>query len=146
VNVRRATTDDLAVIVALETAVFGPGAWSEHAVREELAPGRTLVVAENAAGAVAGYAALWVAGDTADVLRVAVAVEHRRAGVGTALLAALLGQARAGGCRAVLLEVEAGNVAALGLYERFGFEPVSHRAAYYADGRGAVVMRAALAR
>jgi [ribosomal protein S18]-alanine N-acetyltransferase len=146
VKIRRATTDDLGAIVALETAVFGPDAWSERAVREELRPRRWLVVAENADGGVVGYAALSVAPDTADVLRVVVAADHRRAGVGTALLSALLAHARACGSRAVLLEVEAGNLAALGLYERFGFEPISHRAAYYADGGGAVVMRAVLAR
>ncbi|ACZ21852.1 sortase-like acyltransferase [Sanguibacter keddieii DSM 10542] len=50
-----------------------------------------------------------------------VGAAHRGRGVGSALLAGHLDQARAQGWRALSLSVEDGNVAARALYERHGF-------------------------
>jgi ribosomal-protein-alanine N-acetyltransferase len=43
--------------------------------------------------------------------------------------------------RTVLLEVAAGNKSAEELYRAFGFEEISRRRGYYADGEDAVIMR-----
>ena len=53
-----------------------------------------------------------------------VADHHRRRGVGRALLARVRDAAAADGALRVSLTTEAGNVAALTLYRRFGFEAV----------------------
>ena len=58
---------------------------------------------------------------------IGVAPGHRGRGVGTALLGAVLDQARARGLRAVSLSVEDGNRART-LYERAGFVPVGRAA------------------
>ena len=65
----------------------------------------------------------YVADDVPE-LGMAVARAHRGRGVGTALLAGCLDQARRLGRRAVSLSVEDGNVTARALYERHGFVPV----------------------
>jgi ribosomal protein S18 acetylase RimI-like enzyme len=54
-------------------------------------------------------------------LGMAVAREHRGRGVGSALLAGCIEQARALGWRALSLSVEDGNAAARALYEHHGF-------------------------
>lgn len=87
-----------------------------------------------------GFAASRIAADEAEVLSIAVAERRRGAGGGQALLARHLGRLAGEGVRRVVLEVDEDNAAALALYDRFGFQAVGRRAAYYrrADGsRGA---------
>lgn len=91
--------------------------------------------------AVVGFAGMLYAGDEGHVTTVAVDTAHRRAGVATALLVALAGDARRRGCRALTLEVRPSNTAALALYRRFGFAPAGVRKGYYADnGEDALVL------
>ena len=54
-----------------------------------------------------------------------VAPEHRRGGVGRALVDAVAADARAGGAVRVGLQTEADNHAALSVYRRAGFEEVT---------------------
>src|SRR5580658_1720669 len=49
--------------------------------------------------------------------------EHRGLGVGRSLLERVEERARELGCRKLTLEVQEGNARAMGLYDRFGFDP-----------------------
>jgi [ribosomal protein S18]-alanine N-acetyltransferase len=92
-----------------------------------------------------GFALVWRAADEVHVIDLAVAPEARRAGVGRALLDAVIGDARAGDARLLLLEVRAGNAPALALYRSAGFFEHGVRRAYYSDnGEDAVEMRLTL--
>ena len=84
------------------------------------APGVPLgaIWARALAASDAGYG--YVADDVPE-LGMAVAPEHRRLGIASALLARCLEQARGLGWRAVSLSVEEGNRAAKALYTRHGF-------------------------
>jgi ribosomal-protein-alanine N-acetyltransferase len=67
--------------------------------------------------------------------------DHRRAGVGAALLGHALAQGRAAHARLATLEVRRGNTPAIALYERAGFRTVHVRKQYYQDnGEDALVM------
>ncbi len=85
-----------------------------------------------------------VAGE-AEILTIAVAAKFRRRGIGSALLSAHLPSLAAKGTKALFLEVEAGNHAALALYKSFGFRQVGERKAYYrkpgAPNAAALVLR-----
>lgn len=81
-----------------------------------------------------------VAGE-AEVLTLAVRPGVWRAGVGRALLSALLEAARARGATALFLEVAEGNAAARALYAAAGAEAAGRRRRYYADGGNALVLR-----
>jgi ribosomal-protein-alanine N-acetyltransferase len=136
----------VAALAELEAAVLGADAWSEAAVRAELSSEvatRLALVAERDDGLL-GYAVLGIAAETGDVRRIAVAAGAQRRGIGSALLAELLVRAQEGGCSEVFLEVRADNAAATRLYSRFGFEELSRRRRYYADGCDALVMRVGL--
>jgi ribosomal-protein-alanine N-acetyltransferase len=88
-----------------------------------------------------------IAGE-AEILTLAVDPDHRRRGLGQALLAAADIAARAAGAETLFLEVAADNPAAIGLYQTAGFEPAGRRRGYYARADGAVdalVLRKALA-
>lgn len=84
-------------------------------------------------------------GGEAEVLTLAVPPWTRRRGIGAALMTAAIGHAKAVGAADMFLEVDVGNTAAIGLYERLGFERAGLRKAYYdrgAQGRAdALVMR-----
>jgi ribosomal-protein-alanine N-acetyltransferase len=80
--------------------------------------------------------------DQAEILTIAVTPKARGKGLGAALLAAHLPTLAALRVKSLFLEVEAGNKAAIGLYESFGFRQVGERKAYYraADGGRATAL------
>jgi ribosomal-protein-alanine N-acetyltransferase len=63
----------------------------------------------------------------------AVRVDDRRQGTGSALLRAVLDWAATHGARRLGLEVRASNAAAIRFYERHGLQPEGRRSRYYAD-------------
>lgn len=123
--------DEFAALIEQDT-VFG------YAARE---------VGRPEAG-LAGFVLARVAADEAEILTVAVARAHRRAGLGRALMDAVLRELHAERAESLFLEVDEANLPALALYRRLGFEQVGRRPGYYehAGGprTGALVMRRAL--
>jgi ribosomal-protein-alanine N-acetyltransferase len=64
---------------------------------------------------------------------VAVGMDWRRLGVAKALCLAVLGWCRERGAEVVELEVRAGGVGAIALYEGLGFAVTGGRAQYYRE-------------
>ena len=138
--IRPATPSDVPAVVGLEARLFGVDAWTEASVRSELAgPGRQVVVAE-ASGAVIGYAVTMLAGDLADLQRIAVHPAHQRSGVAGLLLDRVAADVRADGADRMLLEVSAANAPAIAFYETHGFTRIDVRRRYYRDGTDALVL------
>lgn len=148
--IRAATGADVPAIAALEAEALGADAWSEGLVREGVQgnlPTIHYLVAgrdEDGDGAVSGYAVASVAGDIAELQRIAVRPEVRRTGLASQLLGEVLALARAGGADRVLLEVRDTNAGALAFYAAHGFVEVDRRPRYYRDGAPAVVLRRSL--
>jgi ribosomal-protein-alanine N-acetyltransferase len=148
VTVRPATDADVDAIAASEAANLGPDAWSPGLVAEGVAgrlPTVHYLVAEEG-GRVVGHAVASLAGEIAELQRIAVAEGHRRRGVAAALLARVLALAGESEADRVLLEVREDNASALGFYAAQGFVEVDRRPRYYRDGATAVVLRRALDR
>ncbi|SDY75865.1 [SSU ribosomal protein S18P]-alanine acetyltransferase [Micromonospora pattaloongensis] len=119
-------------VLPMEADLFGPEQWSAAMFWNELAAGHFYLVALDDAGAVAGYAGLAVQPPAeAWVQNIAVRRDAQRAGVGRALLEALLAEAARRDVRSTLLEVAVDNAPAQKLYARYGFEPVGIRRGYY---------------
>jgi ribosomal-protein-alanine N-acetyltransferase len=131
-------SSDVDVVLPFEQELFaGDPPWTAEQFRSELAgvpQTRWYVVAEKA-GDVVGYAGLFNSGDTADVQTLAVIPGWQRQGVGTALLDALVAEARRRGAHELLLDVREDNAPALAFYARHGFEQLGKRRGYYANGR-----------
>ncbi|MBR5381560.1 MAG: ribosomal protein S18-alanine N-acetyltransferase [Oscillospiraceae bacterium] len=122
--------EDIPRIREIAEASF-PDPWSEESFRRELdADG--VFYAAHSEGRLDGYLVLRSMGLEYEVLDVAVAPEARRTGIGEALIATAVQYAREHGAEKVWLEVRAGNVPALGLYEKYGFRRVGLRKNYYA--------------
>jgi len=128
-------------IAALHGRAFRRG-WSEEEV-DALLTDRT-VVGDCATinGKFAGFILSRRAADEAEILSIAVPDKQRGRGVGRALLDMHLRRLAGIGTRALLLEVEEGNEAALKLYRRAGFRQVGQRPNYYpqAGGRTAAAL------
>ena len=127
---------DVERVLVLEQALFGRTAWTAESFWSELAhPGsRTYLVAEDADGALLGYAGVMAGGADADVQTIAVAPAAQGKGLGGTLLEALVDTARRAGATSLLLEVRADNAAAIALYERHGFDRIAVRRRYYQPG------------
>ena len=74
------------------------------------------------------------------VVSVAVIPEHRRMGVGGALVTKAMEGMRKYGAKQCYLEVRVTNEEAIGLYKKLGFEVTRTIRGYYADGEDAYVM------
>lgn len=144
VGLRTMTTADVDAVAKLENTLFPIDAWPRQMFVDELGqPSRHYLIAETD-GKMVGYAGLMCLAPVADVQTIAVLPDFEGLGIGTALLTALLTEARRRGAAEVLLEVRADNPRAQRLYRRFGFKQIHLRPRYYRDGVDALVMRAQL--
>ena len=138
--IRPAAATDVPSLLALETELFGPDAWSETSLRDELeGPGRRTAVLVSGAE-VLGYAITMRAGDVVDLQRIAVRPDRQRRGLAALLLADVLAAARSDGAERMLLEVSAANAAAVAFYDAQGFARIDVRRRYYRDGSDALVL------
>jgi ribosomal-protein-alanine N-acetyltransferase len=80
----------------------------------------------------------------AHVVSVAVLGEHRRRGLGWALMEEGHRAMVAKGCREVFLEVRVGNVPATEMYKKMGYSVAQRLYSYYRDGEDALLMSKAL--
>ena len=137
-ELRRAGSQDAAVLAALQAAAFGkqPGAeiWSESSLAGLLVTPGCLGLIALGGGQPLGFGLARVAAGEAEILSLGVLPAARRLGLGRALLDALVAQAATHGMQEVFLEVAADNPAGIGLYEAAGFRRVGRRAGYYPRG------------
>lgn len=141
-QLRAMRAGDLDAVMSLEPVLFGRGQWSRSTYEAELLfPSRAYVVATGSApgygaeGELLGYAGIDLSPE-ASVMTVGVAPAHQRRGIGRALMAYLLDQARGENCRQVHLEVRDTDTGAQRLYTSFGFEVIGRRRRYYHDADG----------
>ena len=119
-------------VLAIESACFHPP-WSEQVFVDALCNDAvSLIAAQAGDGRVLGYAALSVVLDEGSLDKIAVDPACRRQGVGEELLKVFLRFGRAN-LAFLTLEVRASNDAAIGLYEKLGFQTVGRRKNYYAQ-------------
>ncbi|WP_142415896.1 ribosomal protein S18-alanine N-acetyltransferase [Bartonella massiliensis] len=82
--------------------------------------------------------------DEAEIITIAVHPHHHQQGMGTLLIDRTLRHLRDKRATKLFLEVESTNLSALNLYQRFEFQKISERLAYYSskNSRGdAIIMQ-----
>ncbi len=126
------TPEHLDGVTAIEKACFSRP-WSRQSIEEELENDTSLFYAAVENGRVIGYIGMSAVIDEGYIFNVAVDAEHRRRGVGTALITELVNYAKKNGFSFLTLEVRESNRDAVSLYSQLGFIEVGRRRAYYSE-------------
>jgi len=136
VGFRRLQLRDLREIEAIERRSY-PTPWSRSMFAGEIAKPSSICLGAYDAetGELVGYLIISRYVDAWHVMNVAVAPEHRRRGIATALLDRLFELTAEDGRRGYTLEVRVSNTQAIALYERRGFRGRGIRRGYYTDNR-----------
>jgi ribosomal-protein-alanine N-acetyltransferase len=119
--------------------------WTENIILQEkrcsishVLVARTRQLQEKSVG---GYIVYWLVADELHLHRIAVKRECRRQGFASKLVETALRNSWEKGIRWATLEVRRSNVAAFGLYEKFGFIVKGIRPKYYDDnGEDALIL------
>jgi len=140
-----AASRDAAAIAALHAVSFRHG-WSEQEVEGLLTDRHVIAHRAMVGSAMAGFIMSRLVEDEAEILSVAVAGQRRGRGLARNLLNLHLRWLAALGARAVFLEVDEHNKAAIRLYDRAGFHEISRRPNYYPGPGGQAVAALVLRR
>jgi ribosomal-protein-alanine N-acetyltransferase len=140
-----AASRDAAPIAALHAASFRRG-WSEQEVEGLLTDRHVIAHRAMTGRTIAGFIMSRLVEDEAEILSVAVAGTRRGRGLARNLLNLHMRRLAALGARAVFLEVDEHNAAAIRLYDRAGFHEISRRPNYYPGPGGKAVAALVLRR
>ncbi len=130
--IRAMTHQDIDAILALEEKCFSLP-WTRGMFEDELYNPNAFYLVLEISGQICGYAGLWKIIDEGHITNVAVHPDFRRSGYGKRLIEALVDYAKMSELIGLTLEVRVSNVAAISLYERFGFKASGRRKRYYSD-------------
>ena len=140
-SISRMSEHDLLEVVQIEeTSGLSRWGWAAYYAELQGAHAPLMLVARlNATGLanggdlLAGYIVARLGAGELHINNFAVRENHRRQGIGCELLRSILSQGMARGVSSAFLELRSGNVAALALYEKFGFQVTARRKRYYSD-------------
>ena len=132
VIIRRMAPPDAVSVAEIERE--SPSPWDLAQVKGEFScSGSITLVAEDEEGVICAWCCARFFGEEAELLKIAVRTESRRAGVGAVLLTSLQRLLYQIGVKEIFLEVRSRNEPALGLYLKHGFNVVGKRAGYYSN-------------
>lgn len=142
-SIRPMQISDLPKVLEIEQDLFPSDAWTEQLFLSELAevPSSRAVNVIEIADQIIGYASLRFVGREGDVNTIAIAREFQGKGFGKLLLDWMLETAKLNGVKELFLDVRADNQAAIGLYQKEGFDQIDIRRNYYDHKIDALVMR-----
>lgn len=142
IKIREMQLDDLEQVMTIEEANFSVP-WTETGFFTFLLREDTLFLVAEEGEKILGYCGVVTVQDEGDITNVAVEKNSQNQGIGEKLLEEMFQRTQKAGVCRLFLEVRAGNVAALHLYEKMGFVQMGIRKNYYEQPveDGVVMMR-----
>ena len=105
--------------------------WSRNALLDVISNQYAVYLVAVCDGVVAGYVGMYTSFEVGAINNIAVSEKFRRRGVAKQLLCALIEHSRKSGMTTLTLEVRMSNLAAISLYESFGFTLCGQRRGFY---------------
>lgn len=131
----------VAAVAELEAICFHDP-WSEKSIASEVTNPLSCWIVAMDNDRLVGYVGSQSVLGWSDMMNLAVHPDHRRQGIGEALISELIGQLKARDVSCLTLEVRVSNLAARQLYEKTGFAEVGRRPGYYHNPReDALILR-----
>jgi ribosomal-protein-alanine N-acetyltransferase len=127
---RAMQVSDLAEVLAIEQAAY-PVPWSKGNFIDSLAAGYPALVLRDQQGLMLGYMLALKGPDEMHLLNLALLPEQQGRGLARLMLDELCRLSRQQDCDSLWLEVRQSNLRARRFYQRYGFEEVGMRPAYY---------------
>lgn len=127
-EIRRMRAGEAEQVAALEKECF-PDPWSANSLSDMLGNPHALYLVAVMDGQLIGYCGTRTVLDEGDILRVAITREYRGRKIGSELLRTLL--MKTPDIDSWNLDVREHNEPAIGLYRKYGFEPIGKRKHYY---------------
>ena len=125
------------VIAELEKECFPEDSWSRESVMSSLKRDDIIYLVNFVDGRAMGYFLAAASYGTAELYRIAVLPTFRGQGKGERLMKSFL-RYLPKDTEKVYLEVRESNKAAIGLYEKFGFQKIGERKNYYGNENGLI--------
>ena len=123
--------DDLIDVMEIENEAFSDP-WTFEMFHSELFNSFSrLWVLREISGKLIGYICFWRVVDETHILNIAIQTHYRRKGIARNFLLFAIDHWKTDGVKTVLLEVRRSNMAAQGLYRKFGFNVIVCRTKYY---------------
>lgn len=134
------TAEDAGEMAELDKRCFAVP-WSEKSFKEEAENKLAVYFTAKQDGRCLGYAGYWKVSGEGGITNIAVLPEYRRMGVASALITEIIRSAYDKKLELLTLEVRKSNIAAQGLYKKYGFDIIGERKRYYSDnGEDAWIM------
>ena len=137
IEIKPLTSDDVNAVVNLDRICLG-GLWTKEAYLREIESDKSTVIVLRLSGdefgdryKIIGIGCLWSIVDEAHITLLGIHPNYRRQGLGQLLLFTLLNNAIVRRLEWATLEVNENNLAALNLYQKYGFVAIGRRKGYY---------------
>lgn len=141
IMIREAEEEQALDIVALGEKIFR-NSWNEQMVNTSIYGSYDKVLVAMLEDELVGYLIYTAPCEDCELLRIAVENSHRKCGIGKRLIQEMIKQCAEKAGENIFLEVRESNEAAIGLYEKMGFQEISRRKDYYREPKeDAVIMK-----
>jgi len=124
---------DVGAVVVISGESPESANWSKESYLKLVEENGSIALVIEAAGNITAFLVGKRAADQAEIFNLAVKGEHRRKGMGTAILSAALKEFALENVKSVYLEARESNTNAIAFYEKCGFTKTGRRNAYYRD-------------
>ena len=114
--------------------------WNVNTLKNELLNPNSKYIVAKLDNTIVGFAGIWKSVDDVHITNIVVHKTFRNQNIGTLMLSKLIELAKIEpNISSITLEVNANNIAAIKLYEKFGFKLVGLRKKYYNNTDNAII-------
>ena len=126
--------EDIEAVVKIEEDAYGKHHWAKSSFYDEMSNNLAKYYsAKTKGGELVGYAGTWHIIDEGHITTIAVKKEYLRNHIGEALIQKIIDDCYKNNIKYLTLEVRVSNTPAIKLYEKYGFQSLGTRKAYYQD-------------